>query len=496
MYNGGVIAGDPYAIFTLIVNLILTFVIIFLERKQPSSTYAWLLFLWVFPYFGFIFYLLFSQRFSSHRVYHFKKNTIEKINEAVTEQAKEIQNGIPEDSPLYRFREYRDNIEYQNNVSHALFTADNAVEILTDGTELFERLLEDCENATSSINIEFYIFKNDQIGRTLMDVLKRKAAEGVQVRVLYDEMGSRLLKYYYVYKMKKAGIAMSPFMPSKFGPIAKYVQIRLNYRDHRKICVIDGKIGYIGGFNVGDEYLGRYNKFGYWRDTHLRIRGSAVAEMQSRFLQDWNTTKEEIPGKPVEENLKMLFPPIEPAGDVGIQIVASGPDTVNQNIKQGYLKMINDAKERILITSPYFVLDESVNEALKIALLSGVEVSILIPDKPDHPFILPTTMSYAGALIPYGAKVYQYRNGFVHSKLMVVDQELSVIGSCNFDIRSFSLNFECSAFVYDKEVNRKLAEDFEHDLKLSKRYTLENYRHRSQLQIFRESISRLLSPLL
>ncbi|MGI6108819.1 MAG: cardiolipin synthase [Eubacteriaceae bacterium] len=491
-----VYSGSFMGQLTFWVNVGLTITIIFLERKQPSSTYAWLMFLWVFPVLGFIFYVLFSQKFSSRKIYRFRANQIKETKEEVLKQAEELKHRIPRTSPIYPFRKYKDNIEFQNNVSHSLFTPDNEVEIFTDGKALFMKMLDDFRAAKTSINVEFYILKYDGIGKDFIDTLAAKAREGVQVRVLYDELGSRRLPPKARKLLRESGAAEGAFLPSKFAHLIKFFTLRLNYRDHRKIAVIDGKTGYIGGFNVGDEYLGLHKKFGYWRDTHIRIEGPAVTELQLRFIEDWTTNKFEIKNQPIKENLNMLLPVVPGKGDVGIQIVASGPDTVNQNIKQGYIKMINDARHHIYITSPYFVLDESINEALKIALLSGVAVDIIVPDKPDHPFIYPTTMSYAGQLVPYGANVYTYQNGFVHAKLMCIDEELSVVGSCNFDIRSFALNFECSAFLYSREITTQLINDFEHDKTLSMHYTLTAYNNRGKIQKIKESISRLLSPLL
>ena len=496
IYDYSFYNGDPVSVVTFYGNLILTFIIIFMERKQPSSTYAWLMFLWIFPIIGFLFYIMFSQKFSSRRIYKFRAQQIREVKEEVTAQAEELREPLSKDSPLYPFRKYKDNIEFQNNVSHSLFTPDNSVEIFTDGKALFMKMLDDFRAAETSINVEFYILKYDGIGKEFIDTLAQKAREGVQVRVLYDELGSRKLPRKARKLLREAGAAEGPFLPSKLVTISKFFTLRLNYRDHRKIAVIDGKIGYIGGYNVGDEYLGLDKKFGYWRDTHIRITGPAATELQLRFLSDWTTNNSEIANEPIKKNLDMLLPVVQGTGDVGIQIVASGPDTVNQNIKQGYIKMINDAKHHIYITSPYFVLDESINEALRIALLSGVEVEIIIPDKPDHPFIYPTTLSYAGQLITYGAKVYTYQNGFVHAKLMCIDDELSVVGSCNFDIRSFSLNFECSAFLYSRDITAQLISDFEHDTTLSRHYSLNDYLGRSSVQKMKESLSRLLAPVL
>lgn len=482
---------------TVFINIILSVAVIFLERKQLSSTYAWLLFLWVLPVVGFIFYFLFSQKFSSKRVYRLYQSENKRFNEKLNMQREAIARAQEEGDE--RYNPYLDNIAYHVNVSEALYTDGNVVEVFDDGTRLFEQMLKDMEAAQSSINVEFYILRNKGIGKRFFDTLEKKAREGVHVRVIYDELGSSTLSYGHRHRLRRAGGKIGAFLPSRLSFISKYVQLRVNYRLHRKVVVIDGKIGYIGGFNVGDEYLGLSKKFHYWRDTHLRVQGPAVTELQWRFVSDWSTTGQEAVDLKHPEKYAYLFPKPDTGGvcgETGIQIVASGPDTVNQVIKQGYLKMIADAKHRVRIMSPYVVLDQSVEEALRIALNSGIEVEMMIPDIADHPFIYPTTLSYAGGLVEYGAKVYKYLPGFVHSKVMTIDDTLSVVGSCNFDIRSFALNFECSAFLYDPKINRVLNEQFDRDIALSEEYTLEKYRNRGIVLKVRESISRLLAPLL
>lgn len=270
--------------------------------------------------------------------------------------------------------------------------------------------------------------------------------------------------------------------------------MRLNYRNHRKLGIIDGKIGYIGGFNVGDEYLGLHPKFGYWRDTHLRIVGTAVYAIQTRFILDWNQAShlheiqyspEYFPGK-IEEII----------GNIGMQIVSSGPDSEWEQIKNGYIKMITSAKESVYIQTPYFIPDASLLDTLRIAALSGIDVKIMIPNKPDHMFVYWATYSYIGEMLKAGAKIYIYENGFIHAKTILVDRKIASVGTANIDMRSFRLNFEVNAFIYSEQIANELTDDFLKDMDLSTHLTADQYSKRSLWIRFKESFSRLLSPLL
>ena len=281
---------------------------------------------------------------------------------------------------------------------------------------------------------------------------------------------------------------MEAFFPSRF-PL---INFRINYRNHRKLVIIDGKIGYIGGFNVGDEYLGKNKRFGYWRDTHLRIIGSSVHAIQTRFILDWNqaSNRNDIAYSPE------LFPTIESKGDISMQIVSSGPDSEWEHIKYGYIKMISYARESIFIQTPYFIPDASLLDALRIASLTGKDVRIMIPNKPDHPFVYWATYFYVGEMLNAGARVYIYDNGFIHAKTIIVDGNLSSVGTANIDVRSFKLNFEVNAFLYDEAISTSLTENFYKDMDVSRELTLEAYQQRSLKIRFKESISRLLSPIL
>jgi len=478
------------AAIVFIFNISFSITIIFLERKTPQSTYAWLLFLWILPILGFLFYLFFSQNLTKRKI--FKYNTPENIryNLLLRQQRRSLSKIIVIDpnSPLEK---YRRSIEFHLNVSQALYTNNNKISIYTDGKAKFEALFDSMESATSSIHVEYYIIKYDSLALRMMDILTRKALEGVEVRLLFDAMGGRYLPKSILESLVSAGGQIGVFFPSKI----KLINLRINYRNHRKIVVIDGTTGFVGGFNVGNEYLGLNPKMGYWRDTHLKIHGSSAYELQLRFLLDWRASSSE--NLVIDEDSQnKYFPAISQTTGAGIQIVSSGPDKANQQIKQGFLRMINNAESYILIQSPYFVPDESILEALKIALLSGIDVRIMIPNKPDHIFIHWATLSYVGELIEYGAKVYIYENGFLHSKTIVVDDAVCSVGSCNFDIRSFRLNFETNAFIYDHATSTELKNVFVEDIKLCTYYSKEIYSKRGHIIKIKESISRLFSPLL
>ncbi|THE13107.1 cardiolipin synthase [Bacillus timonensis] len=472
----------------MVLNIVFAVVVIFRERRDASSTWAWLLVLFFIPVAGFILYLLLGRNLTRDHLFQWddlKKSGIEEVLEKQKELLRTqkflFNNPITQDNQ---------DLIYMNLVNaNALFTKNNAVEVFTDGQEKYRRLFEDIEAAKESIHLQYYIIKNDNLGRKLMEHLTRKVKEGVTVRVLYDELGSRTLTKRFFKEFREAGGLVEVFFPSKL----RFINLRMNFRNHRKLVIIDGKVGYVGGFNVGDEYLGLNTRFGYWRDTHLRIRGTAVDTMQVRFILDWNQASRDFDIMYDPE----LFP-IENVrlGNVGIQIVTSGPDTDFEQIKNAYIKMLYSAKKSIYMQTPYFIPDKSLLDAIRVACLSGVEVNIMIPDKPDHPFVYWATLSHIGELLPVGANVYIYSNGFIHSKTLVVDEEISSVGTANIDVRSLRLNFEVNAFLYDENISKELTAIFKEDIKRSKLLTWEEYVKRGSNIKFKESISRLLSPIL
>ncbi|MGB2992773.1 MAG: cardiolipin synthase [Paenisporosarcina sp.] len=472
------------AIITL--NIFLAIVLIFLERRDASSTWAWLMVLFFIPVMGFLLYLMLGRQLRKKHLFRWEGRSRIGIDNLIDYQIDAIEDGTFE-FRLEDTHAFKDMIYMQLRNNHAVLTQDNALTIYNDGEKKFAALLDDLELAKDHIHIQYYIFRLDGLGSRIYDMLIRKAKQGVKVRLLFDDMGSRGLRKRHFKKLMDLGGEVEAFFPS----IMPLVNPRLNYRNHRKIVVIDGRVGYIGGFNVGDEYLGLDRKFGYWRDTHLRIEGSALHPLQTRFILDWNqASNQDI------EYSDRYFPAIPLKGSVGLQIVSSGPDSEWEQIKNGYLKLITMAKKYIYIQTPYFIPDASFMDSLRIACLSGIDVRIMIPNKPDHMFVYWATYSYVGNLIKAGARVYIYDNGFLHTKMIVVDDEASTVGTANIDVRSFKLNFEVNAFIYDRETSHQLAELFEQDMLLSTELTWELYEERTRIIKMKESFSRLLSPIL
>ncbi|NLI91721.1 MAG: cardiolipin synthase [Peptococcaceae bacterium] len=468
-----------------IINILFAFTVIFLERRNPTSTLAWILVLFLLPAAGAILYILLSQNLMRKKMFQLGDDEHQSYASLLSKEIDDLRTGkLTFNDPA--MENYKDLIRLHQVQSKALFSQNNKVEVFTDGTEKFKELFKCIINAKEHVHILYFIVKRDSLGKQLIRILTEKAQEGVEVRLLIDALGNHLHNSDFE-PLIKAGGKVVKFFPS----FLSYINLRLNYRNHRKLAIIDGKIGFIGGFNVGNEYIGLKKSMGYWRDTHLKIKGTAVHDMQTRFLLDWRAAS----GEEILELPKYYAEP-ECTGISGIQIVSSGPDSPQEEIKQGYIKMINSAKTSIFIQTPYFIPDESIQEALKIAALSGVDVRIIIPDRPDHVFVYWATYSFIGDLLNAGIRAFTYNHGFLHSKSIVVDEKISSVGTANFDIRSFKLNFEVNAFIYDISISKKLHQAFIKDLEYCSEITLEKYNNRPNLIKFKESISRLLTPVL
>lgn len=472
-----------------VINLVLAFIIIFLERnrRSASSTWAWLFVLFVLPLIGFILYLFFGRTVSKRKMEKNNGKELDTFKSVIKDQVKQF-DAHNYQTDNQQVTKHRDLIRMLLNKQDAFLTEDNHIDLFTDGNKLYEKVIEDIYNAKNYIHLEYYTFELDGLGHRILYALETKLKEGLEVKILYDDVGSKKVRMSKFHHFESLGGEVEAFFASKF-PL---INFRMNNRNHRKIIVIDGQVGYIGGFNIGDDYLG-LGKLGYWRDTHIRVEGDVIDALQIRFILDWNSQAH----RPQFEYDDKYFPKKrQHKGKSAIQIASSGPAFDLHQIEYGYTKMIMSAKKSIYMQSPYFIPDQSYINALKMAANAGVDVHLMIPCKPDHPFVYWATFSYAAELLNSGVKIYTYQNGFIHSKVMMIDDEICSVGSANMDYRSFALNFEVNAFIYDEEIAKEIRVAYEDDIKKSKLLTLEKYNNRSLSIKVKEDIAKLVSPIL
>lgn len=474
-------------IILYLINLLFALFLIFYRERDTSVTWAWLLVFMFIPFLGFILYLFFGLGLSKKERYDIKNQISLDFDslDNIYDPTLQLYDDIPTDSKKKQLA------YFMSNLNHTPLTHHNKVKILVDGQKKLESLLHDIKKAKKFIHIEYYAFVTDDTGMKVVDLLTQKAKEGVEVCLLYDELGSKGVQKSKFSNLIKAGGKIQTFVTSEKA----ILKFRVNYHDHRKIVIIDGKIGYIGGFNVADQYVETTKKFGYWRDTHLRINGPATSILELRFLSDWNVSvpsNEKLSGK-----LDYLYheKPNESA-HTDIQIIASGPHDEKQQIKLAFTKLITSAKKRVWIQTPYFIPDDTILDALKIAKQSGVDVKIMIPNKPDHPFIYRATQYFAQVVMKYDVDVFIYEGGFLHSKVLIMDDDVSIVGSANQDIRSYKLNFEASAVMYDKSINKELIHYFSEDLKQSTQMTQQMIDDMSIWLKFKQKTARLFSPIM
>lgn len=470
-----------------VINILLAVTIVFFERRDPKTVWTWLLLLYFIPGLGFILYLIIGQDMRKSKMFK-NKELEDAIFSAVLKQEQKVKNKEIFTLDNGKLARYHDLVMYNLSAAKSVYTDDNEVEIYTDGKEYFKEVYKTIENAKEFVHIQSYIVKDDELWQGLEELLERKVKEGVRVRILYDSMGCRSMGKRRWDEIRKKGIFVGEFFPAFF----RRLHLRVNYRNHRKIIVVDGKCAYVGGYNIGREYLGLEQKFGYWRDTHLKITGSAAVSLHIRFVLDWNyATKENL----FQE--KGMVREFEPGhGTDGVQIISSGPDTINEEIRDNYQKIIGKARDHVYIQTPYFVPDDIILNEIKMAAYSGIDVKIMVPCKPDHPFVYWATYSYLGELLDAGARCYVYNNGFLHAKGVMGDGLVCSYGTANMDVRSFQLNFEVNAIIYSEKTTSRLEKIFEEDLLQCTEITKEMYDNRSLIIRFKEQFSRLFSEIL
>jgi len=477
-----------------IIYLLILFLVcirIIYDTSNNTKTLAYLLFAIFAPFIGMAFYFLFGINYRNRKMYSKKlinNHTIAaKLKGYIHQYSLETFN--QSDATVKNYKELANMLLTE---STSPLTSDNEVTLLLNGENKFPELIRALKAAKQHIHIEYYIVEDDETGKEIESVLIQKAGEGVQVRFIYDDYGSRSIRKTLVPRLRNAGIKAYPFFKVRFITLAN----RLNYRNHRKIVVIDGKTGFLGGINISDRYVNtteRANKV-FWRDTHLRLDGPAVQYLQYLFLCDWNFCAD----APLEPD-NLLFPPLSSIPKLGnkiVQIAASGPDSETPIILYSIIQAINLASKEILISTPYFVPNESLLDALRIASLGGLKIKIILPLKSDSSIVDLAVQSYYNELLSVGIEIYRYQKGFMHAKTIVFDGQLAMVGTSNMDIRSFDLNFEVNAIVYDKEIAEKLQETFYDDLNDSVRVDTLDWGNRTAIRKLTEKAFRLISPLL
>lgn len=470
----------------LLLNIVLIISMIFLERKKPEIIVTWGILFAFLPIIGFILYILFGSGLS------FKNRKMLKTKQFYDDKFQSFYREIEESGNIIKNKSISKLINFNVLNSKSVPTFGNEVEIFTNGKTKIKSLLKDIKNAKHSVNLEYYIFHNDFVGKKLMDLLCEKAKSGIKVKLIYDSVGCLGAPRRFFNKLKKAGGEVREFFPPLFN--IRLMNFKMNYRNHRKIAVIDGKIGYVGGINIRKDHLGFHKKLKPWRDTHIKIKGQAVYALQNSFFNFWQfcikDNKES--GKYVKEG---YFPKIKSDGNVVTQIVTSGPDDSKNKIKEAMIQMINSAQDSIILQTPYFVPDEIFMNSLKQAIKSGVKVTLMLPKIPDKKVVYLASLSFAKEIIETGGQVFFYK-GFLHSKVLIIDKTAMSIGTCNADNRSFYLNFEITAILYQKELIKRHLIDIQKDLKNSEQIDLEFYKKRHLFSKFGQAIFRLFAPLL
>ncbi len=459
---------------------------ILLDNRDPAWSISMLLILYFLPVLGIPFYFLNGVNWKKRKIVKHIPERLFKDNlgELIQRQQLFLKN-IP---PEYENDAVK-NIRMLLKSSGAIMTMNNLISFYSNGEELFNDLINDLEKAERSIHMEYFIWRSDALGERIRKVLIRKASEGVEIRLLFDGVGCyRMMSLKYKRSLRKAGVLIRYFL-DPLNPLSGWL---LNYCNHRKIVVVDGKTAYSGGMNIGSEYIDGGKRFKSWRDTHMRLNGDTVSLLQAVFLADWENS-----GGKIQNEKDYIIASKESFDNLPVQIVTSGPDSDWHSLKDLYFNMISNANEEILIASPYFVIDVAIEEALITASLAGVRVRVIMAGSPPDkwvPFWVAHT--YYERLIESGVEFYQYQEGFYHSKFLIADGKIATTGTCNMDIRSFQLHYEVNAVIYDTARAMVLKRVFDEDLLNCRKISLEDCENLSFPAKLRNSLFRIIAPLL
>jgi cardiolipin synthase len=460
------------------------------DTRSGAKALAYILFIVLVPVVGILFYFSFGINYRKRKLYSRKITDDEALHQKTLTRLQDYSELVMHSGLLPPV--YRNLVRFIYNSKNSPLTGNNSVKVLLNGEEKFPELIKAIADAKSHIHLEYYIYENDETGSSIADLLIKKAQQGVEVRFLYDDFGSHGLGKQFIKRLNEGGVETAPFYKIKLYALAS----RLNYRNHRKIIVIDGTKSFIGGINISDKYRNdtKAENGLYWRDTHLMIDGPATFYLQYIFICDWNfCSKQKLHFE--SDYFPLRFEKKDIQDDL-VQLVSSGPDSVLPVIFYSLMEAIGLAREQISITSPYFIPGESLMDDLIIAAKSGVEVRILVPGVSDSKMVNAAARAYYTELLQHGVRIFLYEKGFVHAKTMVVDNNLAIVGSANMDYRSFDLNFEVNAMLYSKEIAGQLNEAFEYDLQHASEINAGDWLNRPKYLHLWEKLVRLLSPFM
>ncbi|NGP46260.1 cardiolipin synthase [Bacillaceae bacterium SIJ1] len=455
---------------------------ILLEGRNPYKTLLWIYTMIFFPIAGYALYLMTGQlEVKGHLFRQKRQDNRWYFDRLHNNKPRDTWQGLGEtEKTISTF------IQQTTKNDMSFYT--NA-DILTNGEEKFPDLITNLKTAKHFIHLEYYIFRSDHIGTTIIDILCDKAEQGVDVRVIYDGIGSIQLKRKAIQRMKQSGVNIYAFLPLSEGLKTQ----KVNFRNHRKIVIIDGQTGYIGGLNIGDEYIGRSREFNFWRDTHVKIKGEAIQHLHTIFLMDWQyVSGEKLPIKQFISNEALL----QESADGGVHIVSSGPDSEQGTMADIYFTMVTEARQSVWIATPYFIPNKAMRTALSTAASRGVDVRLMVPEKNDGFFTRYGTQSYFAELLSKGVDIYTYHKGFLHEKVIIVDENVASIGTANVDLRSFNLNFEANVFLFQSKAVATLVNDYQSDLNDCRQVISSEWKNRPFSMRVKESFSRLFSPVL
>ena len=473
-----------FSLVFLLTAIPVAFMII-LEKRSPYKTAAWILVLILLPIFGVFFYLIFGQEYRKQKLFSRRGiKSLGQFRKMVNKQLREIEKSHQKLDEEIQPKENL--IRLLLNNSNSLLTTGNDVKLLKNGEETFSAIFKAIEDAKHHIHLEYYILSDDVVGNKLKNLLIKKSNEGVKVRIIIDDVGSWGLKKQFLRQLINNGIEIYPFMEVRFPRLTS----KVNFRNHRKIAIVDGKTGFTGGVNFADRYVNGHPKIGKWHDTHLQITGDAVASLQVVFAADWFCI--------VNENLagEEYFPKLTESKGAPVQISASGPDSDWESIGQAYFMAIANAKKSVHLVTPYLMPPQHILIAIKTAALSNVEVKIIIPEKSDSAIVKWSSFSYIEDLLNAGVKIYFFKPGFIHSKYMLVDDNFATVGTTNLDFRSIETNFEVNAFIYNKKFSAELTSHFYHDLANCEEIKYSKWKKRPWHFKLREALAHIISPLL